>query len=124
MHDTDAAGRIYFANLLRIAHEAFEAFMHSIKWDIGMLLKEGDFLFPVVHVEADYTEPLSVGDELTVEVTVGRIGETSCTLLYRFIKKGKHAAGSAQIIHVTVNKQTNKPCPIPDQLRRDLEKQL
>ncbi|MEE8405217.1 MAG: hypothetical protein V3S17_07475 [candidate division Zixibacteria bacterium] len=30
VHDTDAAGVIYFANFYRMAHSTYEAFMESI----------------------------------------------------------------------------------------------
>ena len=116
MHDTDAAGRIYFANLLRIAHEAFETMMTQLGWDVKKFAASGDIVLPIVHTSADYTAPLGLGDAINVEVSIGKIGDTSFTSLYRFIKNKNIAAGSAQIVHVAVNRQTGQPLPLPTQL--------
>ena len=61
-HDTGAAGRLYFANQFRLAHEAYEAFMASLGFPIGDILKAGRFGLPIVRAEADYKAALSVGD--------------------------------------------------------------
>ncbi|MBU1694514.1 MAG: hypothetical protein KJ726_01965 [Verrucomicrobia bacterium] len=38
MHDTDAAGIIFFTSQLRMAHEAFESFLDSVGLGLGTLL--------------------------------------------------------------------------------------
>jgi 1,4-dihydroxy-2-naphthoyl-CoA hydrolase len=120
LHDTDAGGVVYFAHQLRIAHEAFEAFLDSVGIGVARLIDDGCHL-PIVHAEADFTAPLRVGDLVTVEVAADRIGETSFTVLYRFLKSGRTAAGNARTVHVALDAKAGAKRKIPEPLRAALK---
>lgn len=121
MSDTDAAGVLYFAHQLRLAHEAYEAFLDSAGLPIRGLLA-GDCHLPIVHAEADFTAPLRVGDRVEIDVSVDSIGETSYKILYRFRKDKEVAVGSAQTVHVAVDAKTGRKRKLPDDLRAALKK--
>lgn len=38
--------------------------------------------FPAVHTEADYARPCAFGEQIVVELTVGRVGNSSVELVY------------------------------------------
>lgn len=120
LHDTDASGLIYFAHQLRIAHEAFEHFLVDKGHKIGDIIVNRDFILPIVHAEADYRAPLRTGDALTIEVSTKRIGTTSLTLAYRFLKNGKDETGSVETVHVAVDHNTGKKIALPSELREVL----
>ena len=112
MYDTDAAGIIYFASQFRYAHDAFEQIMQSIGYNFTDLLEKEPFIFVIVHAEADYFAPLKVGDLITVETRITRIGETSFTLDYQLSKEGK-IVGRCQTVHVCLDKHTRKKQTLP-----------
>ena len=110
MRDTDATGVLYFANQLQIALEAFEAYLEKQNFSVGEIIRKGDFLLPIVHTEADFFAPIFLGDELDVELVVGKVGTTSLTVNTTFFKD-KERVGTASIVHVTV--KDNKAITIP-----------
>lgn len=121
LQDTDATGMLYFAQQLRLALEVFEDFLHERGQPLHSLISEKEYLMPIVHAEADYFSPLLVGDALTIELTIEKLGTSSFTLGYRYVddNEGKEK-GKALIVHVTTSKKTWKSIPIPEELRECL----
>lgn len=117
LHDTDAAGVLYFAHQFRIAHETYEAFMAAAGFGLGDLLRAGATALPIVHAEADYRAPLRVGDELTVSLSVKRLGRTSFTLDYSLVRAGR-VVGRVTTAHVAVDGRTGRKKDLPVRLRR------
>ncbi len=117
LHDTDAAGVLYFAHQFRIAHEAYEAFMAAAGFGLGDLLRAGATALPIVHAEADYRAPLRVGDELTVSLSVKRLGRTSFTLDYSLTRAGR-VVGRVTTAHVAIDGRTGRAKALPVRLRR------
>ena len=124
MNDTDAAGVIYFANQFRIAHEAFEQFLDSVNLGVAHMLDNTEYRFPIIHAEADYRAPLKVGDALTINITVDRIGDSSVSLGFQILDRHGKTVGSVKIVHVAVDKATWKKCPLPQELRDVFEPHL
>jgi 1,4-dihydroxy-2-naphthoyl-CoA hydrolase len=121
MNDTDAAGVIYFANQLRIVHEVFEQFLDSVKLSVGHMLDNSDYLFPVIHAEADYKAPLRVSDPLTINMSVDRIGGSSVAFGFQILDRHGKEVGTAKIVHVAVDKKTWKKRPLPRELKDAFE---
>jgi 1,4-dihydroxy-2-naphthoyl-CoA hydrolase len=124
MNDTDMAGILYFANQFRFVHDAWEDLVESEDISFQTILLSGDFLFVIVHVEADYLAPLNVGDKLNVHVEVEKIGNTSFTMVYHIYKEDKTLVGKAKTTHVTIDKKTRKKISIPPHLKKLLHKFL
>lgn len=72
-HETDAAGVVYFANYFRLAEEAETHALASL----GCIVTRNGYLYPRVHVEADYTAPLHFFDTVAVHCYIVRIGSSS-----------------------------------------------
>ena len=119
LHDTDAAGMLFFANYFRIAHTAYEAFMKWIGCSLAHIIRESDYLLPITHAEADYRGRLALGDTFTISLEV-EIGETSFTVTY-FLKDvhGKVAA-ELRTVHASVDKKTLERIPLPEEVRKGL----
>ncbi len=122
MASVDAAGRIFYPELFRLAHECFEDFMRHLGMEIRQWLNEGDLILPVVHAEADYHHPIRLGDELEAALAVRRIGETSLTLACDFFRaiENRQCVASVRTVHVCVDSPTNRPTPVPAHLREKL----
>jgi 1,4-dihydroxy-2-naphthoyl-CoA hydrolase len=124
MHDTDMAGILYFPRIFRFAHDALEDFVATLGYTFDQVFHRENFVFVIVHAEADYLAPLTVGDKLEVHVKVERIGETSFTVIYHIYKSDKTLAGTAKTVHVTLDSSSRVKMPIPPAFRQVLTEHL
>ncbi len=120
MSDTDAAGRIYFAAAMDIAHASFEHLMSSIGHDLITMIRSGTFILPVVHAEADYRAPLQLGDLISVETKVKSIGKGSVTFIHDLIAENGKKCITVTITHAAVSKKQGKAIHVPAALRKAL----
>jgi 1,4-dihydroxy-2-naphthoyl-CoA hydrolase len=119
LHDTDAAGIIFFANQFKIIHDAYEDLLEKFDCSFRKMLGGTDLFLPIVHAEADYLAPVRVGDKIAIGITVGHVGKTSFSFEYT-LKRGKILVGKARTVHVTVSQKTRKKIPLPAALRKKL----
>ncbi len=122
LHDTDAAGVLFFSNQFKIIHDAYEALLETVGFGFAGLIRNKDFFLPIVHAESDYKAPLFVGDVLEVRVKVGRVGQTSFTLTYALLNTKQEIVGTGRTVHVAVSKATQQKILLPADLRAKLEK--
>src|SRR5262245_28724823 len=111
--DTDASGRIFYANLLRHFDAAETEFIRSINWSYKNLG------FPRAHVEMDFMIALAYDDTRSIAVTVDRVGTTSYTLAFHVTSDGREAA-KGKIVVVAIDRSTGRPVALPEQLRAAL----
>jgi len=121
LHETDAAGLLFFNNQFKIIHDAYEGLLEHIGFGFAELIPNKSFFLPIVHAESDYKSPLSVGDALEIETVVEKIGKTSFTLAYKMRDASNKIVGTAQTVHVATDKKTRKKIPLPTDLRTKLE---
>ena len=119
LHHTDGAGVLYFAQLFVLAHECYEAFLDTVL-PIRTILDQGQILMPITHAEADYQNPIRVGDSLDVTLTLEAQTEHSFTLDFTF-KKDQDQVATASIRHVVVSADFSGKTMIPAELRQALE---
>jgi YbgC/YbaW family acyl-CoA thioester hydrolase len=117
LHDTDAAGLLFFAHQFKIVHDCYEACLASGGVSFHTILTERDYLLPIVHAEADYPRPLHVDQPIIVELTVGRLGTTSFVLKYRIRDDKGETVGTASTVHVCMDASSRAKRPLPDELR-------
>ncbi len=103
LHDTDAAGRLFFAHLFRHAHDAFEAFMDALELPVDTLIRSGQLLLPITHAQADYHLPLRHGDRVLVQVSVADLRRRSFAIQYAFRTSQGELAATALTVHCQVN---------------------
>lgn len=121
LHDTDAAGILFFANQFRIVHDLYERFLTTIGFAFQDRFSRKDFLIPIVHADADFNQPVTVGDVIEISLGVAAVGNTSFTLEYRLADINGASAGYVRTVHVTVDPGTMRKIPLPQDLRRKLE---
>jgi 1,4-dihydroxy-2-naphthoyl-CoA hydrolase len=123
LRDTDATGVLFFTEQLRLALEAFESYLKASGYTLSAILEDKDYLLPVVHAEADYAAPLTVGDEVEVHLKVERIGTSSFTLGTRiFDVRKQRDAGTTSVTHVALSRKEKSSIPIPKEFLQVLEK--
>ncbi len=121
MHHVDHAGVLFYANLFLHAHDAWEHFMHSQDADLALLIKAGEWRIPIVHTEADYTQPMRHGDEIDIRLQIDHLGRSSIRVIYTFVDQDGEQLAVARTTHVFVNAATNHSSEIPADLRKRLQ---
>ncbi len=122
LHDTDAAGLLFFANQFVLVHDAYETLLHKLGFSFEVMLKKRGYFLPIVHAESDYKAHLFVGDEITISVKVAHIGTTSFIFTYEIHNKKNVLVGTAKTVHVTISKKTKKKITLPKDFRAALER--
>jgi 1,4-dihydroxy-2-naphthoyl-CoA hydrolase len=105
--DTDAAGVVYFANILAMCHEAYEASLAAS----GIVLKEffgnSDIAVPIVHASVDFFKPLFCGDEVVIELVSQRLSDDSFEVGYQ-VFLGEVVMARAITRHVCIDVRSRK----------------
>lgn len=122
LHETDAAGLLFFSNQFKIIHDAYESLLETIGYDFAQLIRDRDIFLPIVHAESDYRAPLFVGDAVSIQVRVDKIGKTSFSLAYELLNAEQKLVGTGRTVHVAVNKSTRKKIILPKDLRAKIQK--
>ena len=113
--DTDAAGVVYFAQILSICHEAYEESLRQGGIDVRAFFSQGAIAVPLTHAEADFRRPLMCGDAVTVWLTATQTRDDRFELHYEVQHDGKTAA-IAHTHHVCIATATRQRHPLPPAL--------
>ena len=100
----------------------YEAFLDSAGFSISSILKDANFLIPIVHAEADYYIPISVSDRITVQLQIENIAESSFSIIYDIINEMGKIIAHAQTVHTVIDKQNKNKMKIPDKVIAALNK--
>jgi 1,4-dihydroxy-2-naphthoyl-CoA hydrolase len=120
MSDTDMAGILYFAHQFQFVHTTLEDFFEKIGLPIHQMFHESPFVFVIVHAAGDYHKPLQVGDLLTIEMCLKKVGRTSFESHFE-VKRSGELVGKVQTVHVCLDRLTRKKMEIPLQFRSTLQ---
>ncbi|MBE9014300.1 acyl-CoA thioesterase [Pseudanabaenaceae cyanobacterium LEGE 13415] len=105
--DTDAAGVVYFANVLKICHEAYEASLVASGIDLRSFFSGQDIAVPIVHAEVDFFKPMFCGDQITIALTPNLLKPSEFEISYHlFHQAPHHAIAKALTRHVCINPET------------------
>lgn len=118
LHHTDAAGVIFCSRLLELAHEAYEALLEQVGLGLDRILAQGRLRLPVVALEAEFAQPIRVGERLQVELTLERRGPHSYQVAYRFCDPAGMVKARAVTRHVALDGVNGRPAPLPEELAR------
>jgi 1,4-dihydroxy-2-naphthoyl-CoA hydrolase len=80
--DTDAAGVVFFANVLNICHEAYEASLAASGINLKAFFTNPLVAFPIVHANVDFLRPMYCGDELSISLIPQKLGVDKFELAY------------------------------------------
>lgn len=117
--DTDASGRIHYTAMFRCFEAAEIEFFRAI----GVLYEHRAMGFPRVHAECDYRTAIYHDDLLAIEVSVGKVGNSSLQLKFRAMK-GDVEAARGNVVIACLDRATQKATPLPGNVRARLEPYL
>ena len=107
-NETDAAGHNHFAAAFRWLEEA----EHELLRSVGMPTEEIARI-PRVHIDIDYKDRLYFGQKIAVQVTVVKVGTSSCTYDFQVrTDEGVIAvSGSLVVVHASSTSEGSAPWP-------------
>lgn len=110
--DTDAAGVVYFANVLSICHEAYEASLLAASIDLRLFFNNSEIAIPIVHAAVDFFRPMYCGDRLLVHVTAGQLTEHKFEVNYQILSIEEALISKAMTRHVCIHPVSRSKIPI------------
>ncbi|MCU0525262.1 MAG: acyl-CoA thioesterase [Elainella sp. Prado103] len=123
--ETDAAGVVYFANLLTICHAGYEASLAAAGVDLQTFFRGESVAMPIVHAEADYFQPLHCGDVCAIEVMPTQLGSHKFQVHYRLFQNApdeKHQlAAQATTLHLCIHPTTRSKLALPASIQAWLD---
>ena len=125
--DVDAAGIVYYPQLLHICHQAFEElYQQRGPVPYHQWCQEARLGFPTRRLEADFQAPVQHAGPVTVEVTTSKLGNSS--VCFHFVGRQNSLEDdtprncfSACAWKVCVNIDQFEATPIPDDVRKVLQ---
>ncbi|MDR7075647.1 YbgC/YbaW family acyl-CoA thioester hydrolase [Neobacillus niacini] len=120
--DTDMSERIHYSSIFRY----FEIMDHDFFRRIGYPYKKIFTLgldMPRVHVECSYLGNIRYDDELEVQATIAKVGNSSYTLQFCFYNKDELVA-KGRLTNVFIDTSTGKSVKIPEFIKEELLKHL
>lgn len=102
-HETDAAGVVYFANILTLCHEAYEASLAAIGIDVRVFFGGGLLAVPVVHASVDFRRPLHCGDRLAISLAPQPLDATTFEIRYHLSTTEQKTVATALTRHVCID---------------------
>ena len=126
--DCDPAGIVYFPRFFHLFHEAMETwFSAGLGLSYAGLILGRKLGFPAVHSEADFKVPCALGDSITVELRVARLGRSSIGLEY--VVRGDtgdlRLTGASTCVVMDLDPASpdfRRAVAIPDELRARIER--
>jgi 1,4-dihydroxy-2-naphthoyl-CoA hydrolase len=121
--DTDAAGVVYFANVLAICHEAYEASLAASGIELRSFFRDPNYAIPIVHASVDFCRPMFCGDVVTVHLNAVERSDNEFEVVYEMVathgENPKLAQGLTR--HVCIEPTRRRRQPLPELLQKWLK---
>lgn len=117
--DTDAAGVVFFARYLALAHEAYEESLARAGIRLQSVFADQGTLIPIRRCAADYLRPLLCGDRVAVALSARLISDDTFAVDYEVTRLDTRCKVAARISteHVCITAATRERTPLPAAFR-------
>jgi 1,4-dihydroxy-2-naphthoyl-CoA hydrolase len=113
--DVDAAGIIFYPRLLVYCHDLLVSFLARAGAPLDQVLRDGHWIAPIRHAEADYFKPLRFGDVVDVALVRVHLEAREATLGFRFARaQGGEVCAVAQSVHAFLDPATFTRIDVPE----------
>jgi 1,4-dihydroxy-2-naphthoyl-CoA hydrolase len=121
-HDTDAAGVVYFTNILNICHEAYEESLEISGINIKQFFTQPPIAFPIIHANVDFFRPIYCGDKLNITLRSEKLSEDKFEINYQ-LSVSETLVSRATTRHVCID-ESRKKRELPTQMHQWIEANL
>lgn len=118
--DTDAAGVVYFANVLSICHEAYEASLAIFGIELQLFFTNPTIAIPIIHASVDFRRPMYCGDQLQIELISQQLDEHKFEITYLIIAISlpQKPLATALTRHICIEVESKTRTLLPEQIRQ------
>ena len=117
--DTDAAGVVYFANVLTMCHEAYEESLAAVDIDLRLFFSNPSVAIPLVHASVDFLRPLFSGDRLAIHLMPKSLDSERFEIAYEVgVEMADQSAARATTRHVCIDPSSRTRKALPDEMIR------
>jgi 1,4-dihydroxy-2-naphthoyl-CoA hydrolase len=124
--DTDAAGVVYFANIISICHVAYEASLIEAGIDLKSFVSNSDFAIPLIQVSADFFKPLFCGDRVVIQLNPKAIDSSRFEIDYQILEdlptSNHQQIATVKTKHVSIDPVSRKRIDLPELINNWLNK--
>jgi 1,4-dihydroxy-2-naphthoyl-CoA hydrolase len=117
LRDTDAAGVVYFANLLAICHGAYESSLASAGIDLRKMMTNPATALPIIHASINFQRPIYCGDHLQITLTPTYQSSNEFSVDYQICLADGQVAGQAWTRHVSIDPHLRRRSDLPPQIQ-------
>ncbi len=118
--DTDAARVVYFANVLKICHEAYEESLEASGVNLKDFFLNSEIAYPIIHANVDFFKPISCGDKLEIRIVSQKITNEQFEINYEIGTKNV-IVSKAMTRHVCIEVATRQKKELPDEMNKWLQ---
>ncbi|PSB25921.1 acyl-CoA thioesterase [Stenomitos frigidus] len=113
--DTDAAGVVYFANVLSICHEAYEASLAATGIDVKVFFGGVAVAIPIAHTSGNFFRPMACGDRLEIHLIPKLLQDSEFEIAYEVFLENQleRSVSNASTRHVCIDPATRKRRSLP-----------
>lgn len=122
-YDADPAGIMFFANIFKFAHSAYEEMLEAGEFERNYFFDE-DYAIPILHAGVDFVKPVFPGSFINVEISVKSIKDCSFELQYNFKNEEDALVARVKTIHVFITRAGWEKVNIPDEFHAYLVRHL
>ncbi|AFZ03382.1 acyl-CoA thioesterase [Calothrix sp. PCC 6303] len=113
--DTDAAGVVYFANVLNFCHEAYEESLTASGINLKQFFSNPEIAIPITHTTVDFYRPMYCGDKIGIELTPQQLDINRFEITYQ-ITSPQSIISIATTKHICINPITRSKIELPQQI--------
>lgn len=123
---TDPAGIVFYPRYFEMINNTVEDwFAEALGVSFGELVEQGSKGMPTVRTECDFIRPSRLGDVLTFELTVAKLGRSSVTLQISAKCQGEERLRAlTTLVYADYSSPRMRAMPIPAGLRDNMVKYL
>ncbi len=115
--DTDAAGVVYFTNVLAISHEAYEASLAASGINLQSFFNNSEAAIPIIHASVDFFRPMFCGDKLLIHLTPQQQNENQFEITYQIVAaSSEQQLAKAITKHVCIDPVTRTRNQLPTEI--------
>lgn len=113
--DTDAAGVVYFANVLAMCHEAYEESLAASGINLKAFFSNPDVAIPIVHASVDFLRPMFCGEQIFIYLTTKQSSCEKFAIAYEILA-AEQLFAKAITKHVCIEPISRTRKELPDQM--------
>lgn len=118
--DTDAAGVVYFANVLAMCHEAYEASLAASGILLKAFFRNPELAVPITQAQVDFYRPLFCGDVLAIHLTPKPVSAEEFEINYQIFSPefAEKCSAKARTKHVCIDPQSRQRIAFSEELQQ------